>query len=325
MRRRELIVLGGAAAMWPMSGRAQQSEIPVIGFLDPGSPGPMEKFVGAFRKGLGEAGYSEGRNVVVEYRWGDGQYDRLPSLATDLVNRRVQAIVTNGPAVLPAKAATTTIPIVFTTGADPVASGLVASLSRPGGNITGITSLGIELDAKRLELLHSVVTSNTLFAVLLNPHNVNAPEVRLPALRTTAATLGLQLEVLYASTKDELAAAFAKLAAMRAGGLVIGGDLLFNTYAEDIASLCERYSVPAIFQYRGFAAAGGLMSYGGDRIESGRLSGVYSGRILKGEKPSELPVQQSTKVELYINLKSARTLGVSVPLALLGRADEVIE
>jgi putative tryptophan/tyrosine transport system substrate-binding protein len=324
-RRTFMSLLGGALAMWPFAARAQQGQMPVIGFLDPGSPGPMEKFAGAFRKGLSEAGFSEGRNVVLEYRWGDGHYDTLPSLAADLVNRRVQVIVANGPAVLPAKAATTTLPIVFTTGADPVASGLVASLNRPGGNITGITSLGIELDVKRLELLRSVVSSNPLFAVLLNPHNVNAPEVRLPALRATAATLGLQLEVLYASTKDELEAAFAKLAAMRPGGLVIGGDLLFNTYAEDLAALCERYSIPAIFQYRSFAAAGGLMSYGGDRMESGRLSGVYAGRILKGEKPSELPVQESTKVELFINLKSAKALGIDVPLALLGRADEVIE
>jgi putative tryptophan/tyrosine transport system substrate-binding protein len=325
MNRREFARLVGGAAAWPLSARAQHAAMPVIGYLDPGSPESMAVFVSALRDGLSEAGYVEDRNVALEFRWANGDYDRLPSLAADLVRRQVQVIVANGPAVPPAKSATTSIPVVFTTGVDPVATGLVASLNKPGGNLTGITSLGIELDVKRLELLHSVVPSNAAVVVLLNPHNATSPEVRLKILQATAATLGLQLQVLYASTISEIDAAFTTMDQMRVGGLAVGGDLFFNTASEQLAAQSVQHSIPAIYQYRNFAAAGGLLSYGSDRLESAHLSGVYAGRILKGEKPAELPVQQATKVELFINLRTAKAIGVTVPTALLVRADEVME
>jgi putative ABC transport system substrate-binding protein len=326
MRRREFItLLGGAAATWPLAVRAQQPAMPVIGFLNSGSPGRAASLMTAFRRGLKEAGYVEGQNVAVEYRWANGQYDQLAALADDLVRRQVSVIVANTPANLVAKASTSTIPIVFTTGGDPVQFGLVASLNRPGGNITGVTNLNVELGPKRLELLHELVPSASVMALLVNPAD---PYVAEPVLRETesaARKLGLQLHVLRASTEADFDGAFASLSPLRAGGLVISAGAFLANHSEPLAALALQHLVPAIFQDRRFAAVGGLASYGGDTTESYRLAGAYAGRILKGEKPADLPVQQATRVELIINLKTAKALGVTVPLTLLGRADEVIE
>jgi putative tryptophan/tyrosine transport system substrate-binding protein len=325
MRRRDFIAgLGGTAAAWPIAARAQQPAMPVIGFLGNESPELWMSRLGAFRKGLSESGYVEGRNVAIEYRWAEGRIDRLPALAADLVRRQVGVIVAVGPGPRAAKAATTSIPIVFSTGADPVASGLVASLNRPGGNLTGATSLNAELAPKRLELLHELLPTTTIIALLLNPTNVNAETI--PGdLQAAARTLGLQLHVLRASTERDLDTAFATLRQLRAGGLVIPNDFFFNARSEQLAALSVRHAVPTIFQYREFAAAGGLMSYGGNFTDNYRLLGIYTSRILKGEKPADLPVQQATKIELFINLKTAKALGLTFPLTLLGRADEVIQ
>jgi putative ABC transport system substrate-binding protein len=327
MRRREFVRLLGGAAAWPFAARAQQ-QMPVIGFLGAETPDNYvyASRLRAFRQGLGEAGYVEGRNVLVEYRWADGRNDQLPVLAADLVGRRVSVIVTGGgsPALLAAKAATATIPIVFSFGGDPVKRGIIASLNRPGGNLTGITSLTDELGPKRLELLHEVAASARVFGFLVNPENQNA-EIVSNDLETAARALGLEVHVLRSSSERDLEPAFAVLARMHAGGLVIGGDPLFNSRADQLGPLAIRYGIPAIYQYRPFAATGGLMSYGADEVETGRQLGIYAGRILKGEQPSGLPVQEATKVELIVNLRSARTLGISVPLELLARADEVIE
>jgi putative ABC transport system substrate-binding protein len=327
MKRRQFItLLGGAAVSWPLAVRAQQPAMPVIGFLGSGSSDLFASRVSAFRQGLSEAGYVEGRNVAIEFRWAESRNDRLPALAADLVGRKVKVIVTGGgtPPALAAKAATTTIPIVFSIGNDPVQMGLITSLNRPGGNITGVTSLGGELGPKRLELLHDVVPTVTTIALLINPNNP-AAETQSTELRPAARTLGLQLHVLRASAESDFDAAFASLVQLRAGGLVIGADAVFNTRSEQLAALTLRHAVPAIFQFREFAAAGGLMSYGDSSKEPFRQVGVYTGRILKGEKPADLPVQQSTKVELIINLKTAKALGLTVPQLLLGRADEIIE
>jgi putative ABC transport system substrate-binding protein len=326
MRRREFItLLGGAATVWPLAARAQQSAMPVIGFLNSASPAPYARMATAFRQGLSEAGYIEGRNAAIEYRWANGQYDLMPALAADLVRRQVTVIATGGiPAVLAAKAATTTIPIVFSTAANPVDVGLVASLNRPGGNLTGVTNVAVELGPKQLELMHEMVPKATVIALLVNPTNPNA-ETQSRDLQAAARTLGLELHVLHASTERELDTVFAHLADLQTGGLVIGTDPFFTSRSEQLAALTLRYAVPTIYQFRQFAAAGGLMSYGGGFTEGYRLVGVYTGRILKGEKPADLPVQQSTKVELIINLKTAKALGLTVPLPLLGRADEVIE
>ena len=271
------------------------------------------------------AGYVEGQNVAIEYRFADNQYDRLPALAGDLVQRRVALIVTNGPAARTAKAATETIPIVFTAGFDPVEVGLVASLNRPGGNITGVSILDVELGPKRLELLHELVPTATIIAALVNPADAARAETTAKGFQAAASTLGLQLHILHASSDRDLNTVFASLIQLRAGGLVIGGEPFFNSRSEQLGALSIRHAVPAIYQIRAFAAAGGLMSYGGSITDAYHTTGIYTGRILKGEKPAELPVQQASKVELIINLKTARTLGLTIPLPLLGRADEVIE
>jgi putative ABC transport system substrate-binding protein len=326
MRRREFITLIGGAAAWPITARAQQPAVPAIGFLGSESPDLWTTRVRAFRRGLSEAGYVDGQNVAIEYRWAEGRYDRLPALAGDLVRQQVTVIAAPGstPGALAAKAATTTIPIVFGTGADPVAMGLVASLNRPGGNLTGVTALTVEVLPKQLEFLHALLPTATIIVLIVNPTNPNA-ETESRDLQAAARILGLQLHILHASTERDFDAAFATSVKLRAGGLVIGADQFFNSRSEGLAALALHHAVPAIYQSREFAAAGGLMSYGSSTTDTFHLAGVYTGRVLKGEKPADLPVQQATKVELIINLKTAKALGVTVPLALLTRADEVIE
>jgi putative tryptophan/tyrosine transport system substrate-binding protein len=328
IRRREFVSLlgGSAAAAWPLAARAQHSSMPVVGFLSNGSPDAFSSRVAAFSRGLIETGYMIGRDVNVEYRWADGRNDRLPELAADLVRRQVSVIVTTNstPAALAAKAATTTVPIVFTMGTDPVASGLVASLNRPGGNVTGVTGLGVELGPKRLELVQELVPAASVVAVLINPTSPVAG-THERELQVAARTLGVELHVVYASTERDFDTVFASLVQRRAGALMITIDPFFTSKSEHLAAMTVRHSVPAIYVYREFVAAGGLMSYGASYTESSRLVGIYAGRILKGEKPYDLPVQQATKVELLINLKTAKALNLTVPLPLLGRADEVIE
>jgi putative tryptophan/tyrosine transport system substrate-binding protein len=328
MRRREFIALLGGAAAWPLAARAQQGErVRRVGALlvGAGNDPAWQVYAAALRRGLIETGFVEGRNLAVEYRWADGQYDRLPSLAADLVRQQVTVIVAGAnPSAVAAKAATTTIPIVFWVNRDPVALGLVASLNHPGGNLTGVVTLSGELGPKRLELMRELVPAATTIAVLVNPINPGS-ETQSRDAQAAARTLGLQLHVLHASTEHDLEAAFETLIQLRAGGLVISSDAFFVGRSEKLAALALRHVVPAIFQYREFAAAGGLMSYGGNITEAIRLAGIYTGRILKDEKPADLPVQQATKVELFLNLRTARTLGLTVPSSLLGRADEVIE
>jgi putative ABC transport system substrate-binding protein len=331
MRRREFItLLGGAAAAWPLAAGAQQPTIPVIGFLSGASPELWAARLRAFRQGLSEAGFVEGRNVMIEYRWAEDHNDRLPALVADLVRRQVTVIVTSGPAVGQAKAATATIPIVFQAGFDPVERGLVASLNRPGGNLTGFSMLDQELEPKRLELLHELVPAAGHFAVLLNPTSGDPVQAQnqaaqLSKLQAAARTLGLQLEALHAGTERDLDTAIANLVQQRIGGLVISDGIFLNARSEQLGALSSRHAVPTIFQFHEFAAAGGLMSYGINLAELHRQTGIYTGRILRGEKPADLPVQQSTKVELILNLKTAKALGLTVPQLLLGRADEIIE
>jgi putative ABC transport system substrate-binding protein len=324
LRRREFIAALGGAAAWPLAARAQQRALPVIGFLSGASAWEYALQVADFRQGLGAIGYVEGRNVSVEFRWAEGRYERLPIMAADLVRRQVAVIVANLPAALAAKAATTTIPIVFTTGTDPVELGLAASLARPGGNLTGVSTLSAELGPKLLELMHDLVPAATIIALLVNPANPNAntlPKV----LEAAASTLGLRLRVVHAASERDFDAAFASLVQPRPGALVIGNDGFFVSRVEQLAALALHYRVPTIFNYREFAAAGGLMSYGVD-IKSGyRTVGVYTGRILQGEKPAELPIIQPTKFELVINMKTAKALGITVPPMLFARADELIE
>jgi ABC-type uncharacterized transport system substrate-binding protein len=326
MRRREFILaLGGAAATWPLAARAQE-RMPVIGFLSNASPDLYAIRLRAFRQTLKEAGYVEGQNVAIEYRWAEGQNNRLPALAAELVDRHVDVIAAAGgtPSAVAAKAATASIPIVFAVAVDPVKIGLVASLNRPGGNLTGITNLNAEVGPKRLELLRELLPTATSVALLVNPTSpVAEPFTRV--MQAAARTLGLQLHVLQASTEQDFDKVFGALVQLRAGALVISPDVFFNTRSEQLATLSLRHAVPAIYQYHEFAAAGGLMSYGSDETEYYRLIGIYAGRILKGEKPADLPVVQATKVEMILNLKTAKALGITVPLPLLGRADEVIE
>jgi putative ABC transport system substrate-binding protein len=325
MRRREFITLLGGVAASPLAARAQQPKMPVVGFLNSRGPGDDPHLLAAFRQGLKEVGFVEGQNVAIEYRWAEGQYDRLPALAADLVRRQVAVIAANGLASRTTKAATTTIPIVFVAGFDPVEVGLVASLNQPGGNITGVSVLDVELGPKRLELLHELVPNANRMAVLVNLTDPARAETISRGLQAAASTLGLQLDVLHASTDHDFDTVFASLAQLQAGGLVIGGEPFFNSRSEQLGVLTSRHAVPAIHELPEFAAAGGLMSYGGSLTDAYRLVGVYTGRILKGEKPIDLPVQQYAKIELTINLKTAKALGLAVPLALLTRADEVIE
>jgi putative ABC transport system substrate-binding protein len=326
MRRRDFIVALGSAAAWPLVARAQQPVVPVIGFLSSASHGQDAGRLRAFLQGLSEAGYVEGRNVAIEYRWADEQTDRLPALAADLVDRKVAVIATAGATLgaVAAKGATTTIPIVFATGTDPVQRGLVASLNRPGGNVTGVTTLAVEVESKRLELLHELLPLATRFAVLINPTGSNA-EILPRDLQSAARMLGVEIELVNASSEGDFDTAFATSVRRQVGGLLIATDALFISRSEQLATLALRYAMPTVFQYREFAQAGGLMSYGGSSTDTYRLVGNYTGRILKGEKPADLPVQRATRVELFINMKTAKTLGLTFPLTLLGRADEVIE
>lgn len=324
MRRREFLGALGGAAAWPVAARAQQS-VPAVGFLNSGAAAAHAGNVTAFRLGLSEAGYVEGRNITIEYRWAEDRYDRLSAMVADLIRRRVAVIAaTTTPAPPVAKAATSTIPIVFVTGADPVKAGLVTSLNRPSGNVTGITALAEEVGPKRLELLHDVVPTATTVVLLINPTDRNA-ETQSRAIEAAARTLGIKIHTLQASTANDLDNVFTAIARLRAGALLISADPFFTSHSKELAELTVRHGVPAIFRFREFTLAGGLMSYGSSLTDVYRLAGVYTGRILKGEKPADLPVQQSTKVELFINLKTAKSLGLTVPAALVARADEVIE
>jgi len=323
MRRRELMfLLGGVAAAWPLGVRAQQNAMPVIGYLHFGSPN-LAPTPAVFLQGLSETGFVEGQNVAIEYRWAEGHYDRLPGLAADLVGRKVDLIAAIGPPpARAAKSATSTIPIVFAVGTDPVADELVASLARPGGNLTGVTNLAVELVPKRLDLLCELVPQARVIALLVNPNNpYTEPMIR--GVQEAARAKGVQLQVVTASTESEIDTAFATLANVRA--LLVGDDVFFTSRRDQITALAASHAVPAIYQFREFTAAGGLMSYGSSLTALIRQLGVYAGRILKGAKPADLPVQQPTRFELVVNLKTAKALGLTVPQSILARADEVIE
>src|ERR1700688_675636 len=325
-RRQFISTLSGAAAAWPLAARAQQPARPVIGFLNADSPTSYARQLSAFLKGLSEAGYVDGHNVAIEYRWAEGQNDRLPAMAADLVHRQVAVIAaTTTAASLAAKAATTTIPIVFETGADPVELGLVPNLNHPGGNISGVTQTHQEVTPKRLQLLHEWVPSASIMALLVNPASRYQADSQAKGVLSAAHTLGLELHVLNASTDGDFDAVFTTLTQLRAGGLVVASDPVFIGRSEQLAALTLRHAVPTIFETREFAAAGGLMSYGADIGDTYRLAGAYTGRILKGDKPADLPIQLASKVEFYINLKTAKVLAITFPLTLLSRADEVIE
>jgi putative tryptophan/tyrosine transport system substrate-binding protein len=330
MKRREFITLiGGAAAassLWPLVARAQQPAMPVIGFLSSRSPGESAGVVAAFRAGLRESGFVEGQNLVIAFRWADGRYDRLLELAADLVDLRVAVLFAAGgpPSALAAKAATSTIPVVFSAVSDAVRLGLVASLNRPGGNVTGMSILTPEMVTKSAQLLKELVPAAAAIAYLVNPSNPSA-EIYSKEAVTVASALGIRVHVLDASTDHDLDEAFASLGKLGAGGLVVPGEPFFETQRDRIVALCARYAVPAIYGFREYVAAGGLMSYGPSLTDSYRLAGIYVGRILKGEKPAYLPVMQPTKFELFINLKTAKALGLTIPESFLLRADEVIE
>jgi putative ABC transport system substrate-binding protein len=327
MRRREFIAGLGSAAVWPGVARAQQPALPVVGFVNGGAADTSADRVRAFRQGLSETGYAEGRNVTVEYHWLEGQYDRLPALMAELVRRRVAVIATpaNNAASFAAKAATETIPIVFGLSDDPVKLGFVASLARPGGNATGVNFFIQEMDGKRLELLHELVPKAIRVAVLVNPANVTAAEATLRNVREAARTIGLQIQVFNATTIREIDAAFATFASERPDALFVGPVAFFLSRRVQFVTLAERERIPAIYTLREYVVAGGLMNYGTDNVESFRQVASYTGRILKGEKPADLPVLQPTKFEFVINLKTAKTLGLTVPQSILLRADEVIE
>ncbi len=324
-RREFITLLGGAAAAWPMVVDAQQAAVPVIGFLNTASSGAFADLVAAFRRGLSQTGYVEGESVVIEYRWAEGHYDRVPKLAAELVERKINVLAAfSPPAALAAKAATASIPIVIVSGDDPVKLGLIASLNRPGGNVTGVSLLTVALGAKRHELLHDLMPAATVIGVLVNPDSPNA-EPDIDDARRAARVLGWQIAVVNATTEHEFDAAFATLLEQRVAALVVGNDQFFNSRRERILALAERQSLPTIYPLRDFTSAGGLMSYGPSISEAYREAGVYAGRILKGMKPADLPVVQPTKYELVINLKTAKALGLTVPPMLLARADEVIE
>ena len=327
MRRREFItLLGSAVTAWPLAARAQQPAMPVIGYLNSGSPDSDSSRLTGLRHGLNEAGYVEGRNLVIEYRWAGNQFDRLPALAVDLVQIRVAVIVSPGlPATLAAKAATTTIPIVFGVGADPVQVGLVASLNRPGGNLTGFNQVNGELGAKTVALLHELVPSTLTIGFLENPNNPIVHELTTRDVRAAAAAIGLQIQTLKAGTDHEIDAAFESLIQSRTGALLVGNDVFFNSRIEQITALAARYAIPAMYSSREFVVVGGLISYGASLTGALRQLGLYAGRILKGEKPTDLPVMQSTKFHLVLNLKTAKALGLAVPPTVLALADEVIE
>jgi putative tryptophan/tyrosine transport system substrate-binding protein len=328
VRRREFItLLSGAAAAWPLAARAQQPAMPVIGFLHSASAAAYAHLVAAFHKGLSEAGYSEGQNVAIEYRWSEGHNERLPALAAELVRRQVAVIVTPGStaATLAAKAATPTIPIVFLSAVDPVKTGLVASLNRPGGNVTGVSDIGVELAAKRLGLLHELLPGAARFALLVNPDNPGITDAFVTEAQTAASAIGRQIEVVTASTNDDIDRAFATLVNKRADAFLVSTDALFVTRRVQLVTLAARHAVPAMYFRREFAEAGGLMSYGSNLADQFRQNGIYAGRILKGEKPAEMPVQLPIKFEFVVNLQTAKALGIDVPTTLLARADEVIE
>jgi putative ABC transport system substrate-binding protein len=326
MKRRDFITLlgGAAAATWPLVARAQQA-LPVIGFLSRGSPGVYAASLAGLRQGLNETGYAEGRNVAIEYRWAEDQFDRLPAMAAELVRRQVAVIFANAPpAVLAAKAATATIPIVFSMGEDPIREGLVASLNRPGGNVTGFSYFANQLFGKRLGLLRDVAPKATALAILVNPANPNADPDAKDA-QAAASALGRELRVMRARTESDIEIAFAAIAQQRIGALVVGVDAFFREQREQLAALAARHAIPAIYEQRLYPAAGGLMSYGARQEDAWREAGIYVGRILKGAKPAELPVQQATKFEFVINLKAASRLGLDIPPGVLAIADEVIE
>ena len=326
MRRRKFVALfGSVVAAWPFAARAQQKAMPVIGVLNTGSLSPSSPFMDAFRQGLSEAGYVEGQNLAIEYRWAEGHYDRLPALAADLVDRKVDLIMASSPpSALAAKSATSTIPIVFRSGADPVGDGLIASLAHPGGNLTGVSFIADELTAKRLALLSELVPRAGVIALLMNPNNATAERV-IRDVQEAARTNGLQLHVLKASSEREIDSAFASLVQLHVDALVVGADPFLSTRREQLVTLASRCAVPAIYAWREFAAIGGLISYGSSLTAAFRLVGAYAGKILKGTKPADLPVEQPTKYELVINLKTAKALGITVPPTLLASADEVIE
>jgi putative ABC transport system substrate-binding protein len=327
MKRREFITLiGGSALAWPLAARAQQV-MPVIGFLNPGFLETRRELIAAFQQGLAEAGYVEGKNVAIEYRWAEGRNDRLPALAADLVQHRVAVIVAadGTAAAMAAKVATPTIPIVFMVGADPVELGFVAGLGRPGGNMTGVSALAVGTVAKRLQLMHELMPATEEIAFLRNPTNPNFSALETRELQGAAVVLGVRLLLLNASSPPEIEEAFANIVAQRAGAFLLGTDPFFISARDQLVTLANRYRIPAIYPFREDVVAGGLISYGSSNRDSFRLVGDYTGRILSGNQPANLPVQQVTKIEMAVNLKTAQTLGLTVPLPLLGRADEIIE